>query len=110
MVLFEQPETNGQPKILDLFKFEPEIRENALKFYDEQARQDIISTVIKKDQLHNTPLIHPRHLAPGLIVTTSNVGEHKIITPTMIDGVMLRFTHPQANSTPIVEFIPEIAA
>ncbi len=110
VVLFRQPEPNEQPKILEVYRFEPEIRDNALAFHDEQARQDIIAAVIEKDQLYNTPLVHPRPLAPGLIVTTSSVGMHKIVTPTMIDGVTLRFTHPQATSAPIVELVPEIAA
>lgn len=110
VVLFNTSENNEQSAIINAFQFEQDVYEDATKAYDEQARQDIITAVIEKDQLHNTPLVHPRHLAPGLIVTTSSVGMHKIITPTMIDGVTLRLTYPQATSTPIVEFVPEIAA
>lgn len=96
--------------MLDIYRYEQEVLAQALKDPDEQARQDIIKTVVEKDALAKIGLSRPDPFVEGLILTDIPNDSREIVTPTLMEGVTLRFRHPVGRNTPIVEFVLHKAA
>lgn len=109
VVLFRTPKDERPPEILSAFRFEQDVYINATTACEDQARQDIIMTIIKPDDFAKAGLARPDTLVGGVIVTDIHNDSREIVAPTFINGVMMRFNHRLGSNTPIVEFVPKVA-
>jgi len=111
-VLFEKsPEpVNDGLTILDAYSYEKAEVEKMVVNIDEQARQDIINTVVKPDELAKIGLVRPGSLSGGWLIADRHNDSRVIVAPTLMQGVFLRFNHPLGTDTPIVELVPHRAA
>lgn len=97
--------SNEGETILDIYRLEQDLLVAAVANSEEQARQDVIQTVVKPDEFAAIGLTSPEIFVGGVLVTDINNDSRQIVVPTIMDGVGMRFRHPLGTKTPIVEFI-----